>query len=84
MKHAVELPCSSILFFPLAAVLFLSGCGKKEQLQGAGGSGGRPSAPVVVASVEQRDIPVQIRAIGNVEVIRRRSCTTSRKTTYRC
>src|SRR4029077_4671759 len=26
----------------------------------------RPPAPVVVASVEQRDIPVQIQAIGNV------------------
>jgi multidrug efflux system membrane fusion protein len=30
-------------------------------------AGGRPPAPVVVASVEQRDIPVQIKAIGNVE-----------------
>jgi membrane fusion protein, multidrug efflux system len=67
MKHAVERLRSSILFFSLTAVLFLSGCGNKEQAQPAGGSGGRPPAPVVVASVEQRDIPVQIKAIGNVE-----------------
>src|ERR1700687_2415663 len=69
MKHAAERLRSSILFFPLTAVLIfvLSGCGNKEQVQGAGGSGGRPPAPVVVASVEQRDIPVQIQAIGNVE-----------------
>jgi multidrug efflux system membrane fusion protein len=69
MKHAAERLRSSILFFLLTAVLVfvLSGCGNKEQVQGAGGSGGRPPAPVVVASVEQRDIPVQIQAIGNVE-----------------
>jgi len=67
MKHSVERLRSSILYFPLAAVLVISGCGNKEQVQASGGAGGRPPAPVVVASVEQRDIPVQISAIGNVE-----------------
>lgn len=67
MKHGVQRLRSSILFFHLTAALFMSGCGTKEQAQGAGGSGARPPAPVVVASAEQRDIPVQIRAIGNVE-----------------
>ena len=68
MKHAIERLRSSILFFPLTAVLFfLSGCGTKDATPMAGGSGGRPPAPVVVASVERRDIPVQIQAIGNVE-----------------
>jgi multidrug efflux system membrane fusion protein len=66
MKHAVEPLRSPILFFLLMAILFISGCGKKEQVQAAGG-GGRPPAPVVVGSAEQRDIPVQIKAIGNVE-----------------
>src|SRR5579859_6887031 len=66
MKPAAERLRSSILFFLLAAVLVLSACGNKEQVQGAG-TGGRPPAPVVVANVEQRDIPVQIQAIGNVE-----------------
>jgi membrane fusion protein, multidrug efflux system len=65
MKQAVQRLRSSILLFPLTAVLLTSGCGNKEQV--AGSSGGRPPAPVVVASVEQRDIPVQIQAIGNVE-----------------
>jgi multidrug efflux system membrane fusion protein len=67
MKRVVDRLQSSILFFLLTAVLFLSGCRNKEQVQMAGSSGGRPPAPVVVASVEQRDIPVQIQAIGNVE-----------------
>ena len=67
MKHAIERLRSAILFVSLTAVLFLSGCGSKKQAPTAGGSGGRPPAPVVVASVEQRDIPVQIHAIGNVE-----------------
>jgi multidrug efflux system membrane fusion protein len=65
MKHAVERLRLSILFFPLTAVLLVSGCTNKAPAGGA--SGGRPPAPVVVASVEQRDIPLQIKAIGNVE-----------------
>jgi multidrug efflux system membrane fusion protein len=67
MKQAVRRLQSTFLFFALTAVVFLSGCGSKESAQPATGSGGRPPAPVVVATVEQRDIPVQIRAIGNVE-----------------
>lgn len=67
MKRGVQRLRSSMLFFQLTIVVFMSGCGNKEQFQGAGGSGARPPAPVVVTSVEQRDIPVQIRAIGNVE-----------------
>src|SRR5271157_889360 len=67
MKHIIERPRSSIIFVLLTAVLFISGCRSKDQVQAAGSSGGRPPAPVVVARVEQRDIPVQIKAIGNVE-----------------
>ncbi len=52
----------------LAALLFLAACSKGPSTAQAAGPGGqRPPAPVVVASVEQRDIPVQINAIGNVE-----------------
>lgn len=58
---------SSIVFLPLLTVLILSGCGKKNQVLAAGTPGGRSAAPVVVANVEQRDIPVQVRTIGNVE-----------------
>ena len=68
MKRAIERLRSSILFSLLtAALIFLSGCGTKGAAPMAGGSGGRPPAPVVVAGVERRDIPVQIHAIGNVE-----------------
>jgi multidrug efflux system membrane fusion protein len=66
MKHAAERLRLSILFFALTTVLLISGCAN-NQGQVAASSGGRPPAPVVVASVEQRDIPVQIQAIGNVE-----------------
>jgi len=58
---------SSIVFLPLFAVLILSGCGKKNQVMAAATPEGRPPAPVIVAQVEQRDIPVQVRTIGNVE-----------------
>ena len=47
-----------------------TGCGSKDAVQAAGKPGAgaaRPPAPVVVAKVEQRDIPSQISAIGNVE-----------------
>src|SRR5690348_14082669 len=50
------------------ALLFLSACGSKDSVQAAApGASGRPPAPVVVTSVQQRDIPIQIQAIGNVE-----------------
>lgn len=65
MNHAVEKLRLLILSALLISVLLLSGCTSKDQAQAA--APGRPPAPVVVASVEQRDIPVQIRAIGNVE-----------------
>ena len=55
-----------IVFVASSFLLILSGCASKDQAQAAAATG-RPPAPVVVASVEQRDIPVQIRAIGNVE-----------------
>ena len=53
----------SVLFLPLSLILLLSSCTKKDQ----GPAAGRPPAPVVVAAVEQRDVPLQIKAIGNVE-----------------
>ena len=58
----------STLFLGL---LVLSGCANKQAQQAASPSaapgGGRPPAPVVVSTVEQRNVPVQITAIGNVE-----------------
>ena len=63
MRHVVERLQVLIFLILLNALLFLSGCGNKEQLA----TKDRPAAPVVVAGVELRNIPVQIKAIGNVE-----------------
>ena len=65
--------CSTLRYCALpaaiAVILVLLGCSKNTaQAAGPGGPGAqRPPAPVVVANVEQIDVPVQITAIGNVE-----------------
>jgi multidrug efflux system membrane fusion protein len=48
----------------ILALAVLNGCGK-QNAQAAAPQ--RPPAPVVVSTVEQRDVPIQITAIGNVE-----------------
>lgn len=48
--------------------LFLTSSCSSEK-KGADTKQGRPAAPVVVATVTQQTIPLQIRAIGNVETI---------------
>ena len=58
----------------IGGAVLLAGCGSKEQTQGNAGPGGaqgqRPAAPVVVAAAAQRDIPIEVSAIGNVESIK--------------
>src|SRR6266404_6078261 len=44
-------------------LFFVTGCGQQNTAQ----AGGPPPAPVVAGKVEQRDIPLQLIAIGNVE-----------------
>jgi membrane fusion protein, multidrug efflux system len=56
------------LLAAIASVVLLAGCGKGTKTAQAAGQ--RPPAPVVVATVEQRDVPVQITAIGNVDAYR--------------
>jgi membrane fusion protein, multidrug efflux system len=57
-----------VFILPIFGLLtFLCGCASKQTAQAAAPGGGRPPAPVVVSTVEQRDVPVQITAIGNVE-----------------
>lgn len=46
----------------LAALFAAAGCSKPQQAQA-----GPPVVPVSVATVEQKSVPVQLRAIGNVE-----------------
>ena len=56
-----------VFILPAAALgtMILAGCNNGRTQAGA--ASGRPPAPVVVATSEQRDIPVQVSAIGNVE-----------------
>lgn len=53
-------------FLSVFSLLILSGCSKQEK---AAASGPPPAVPVTVATAEQKDVPVTIRAIGNVEPI---------------
>src|SRR5512147_1115734 len=61
--------CCVFCLAAIASISLLVGCSKNPgTAQAAGPAGGqRPPAPVVVSTVEQRDIPIQINAIGNVE-----------------
>jgi multidrug efflux system membrane fusion protein len=47
----------------LAALVLLAGCGGGS----AGPQAGAPAVPVRVTAAERRDVPVAVRAIGNVE-----------------
>jgi len=57
----------ALILLILALMFLLAGCANKQTAQAASPGSGRPPAPVVVSTVEQRDVPVQITAIGNVE-----------------
>jgi multidrug efflux system membrane fusion protein len=57
----------SALILTIVGLTFLTGCDNKQSARAAAPGGGRPPAPVVVSTVEQHDVPVQITAIGNVE-----------------
>jgi membrane fusion protein, multidrug efflux system len=65
-KYIVMKPGYCNLLLITVAIATLTACGKKDQAQ-AGNASARPAAPVVVAVAEQRDVPVQLSAIGNVE-----------------
>ena len=63
-----------IRFHSLVAVTALAllisaspGCSKNTAQAAGPNANQRPAAPVVVSTVEQRDVPVQVTAIGNVE-----------------
>jgi multidrug efflux system membrane fusion protein len=52
----------------LAGVLLLAGCSGRSSVQAAKPQQ-MPGAPVIVATVSSRTMPVQLQAIGNVEAI---------------
>jgi len=57
------LKAAHLPFLSIIALAALSGCSKQNTQAVVA----RPPAPVVVSTVEQRDVPIQITAIGNVE-----------------
>src|SRR5438270_12205639 len=69
----------SILLFSCLALLVSAGCSKTESTAAAAGGSGAPSGkgggrrggggdvPVTVATVGQKNVPVEIQVIGNVE-----------------
>lgn len=71
LAGAWKRPRYALSLLPLAVCLILTaGCGAKEASEkGAGNKkgGAGSGAPVVVQAVEKRDVPIEVRAIGNVE-----------------
>ena len=52
----------------LTLTVLFAGCSRSEK---AAASGPPPAVPVTVATVEKKDVPITIRAIGNVEPIQK-------------
>lgn len=59
---------SSAVIFLLAAIaaLLLAGCGSSNNQETASANTPSSAVPVTVAKVEQKDLPVNVRSIGNV------------------
>ncbi len=57
--------CIQIILMPFAILIFclsIAGCGNKKEAPKT-----RPPVPVITAQVELHDVPLQLKAIGNVE-----------------
>lgn len=71
----LALRTATLMFVTVAVFLAIQGCGTKEavpegQTKGGKGKGGRDGGgpvPVVVATVLQKNVPINIDVIGNVE-----------------
>jgi membrane fusion protein, multidrug efflux system len=59
-------PKTRLIFALALFMLLLAGCGKSDK---AAASAPQPSVPVSAATVVQKNVPVSIRAIGNVEAL---------------
>src|ERR1700722_13290701 len=67
-KELLKLAAATLTF---ALLLFVGGCSNSSAKAGGPGGRGRPGeggpVPVVVAMVSQRDVPINVDVIGNVE-----------------
>src|SRR5947209_8309428 len=66
-RNALQVARYALFPAILGLAFLVVACSNKQTAQAAAPGSGRPAAPVVVSTVEQRDVPVQITAIGNVE-----------------
>lgn len=59
---------AALLSVAIAGCFFLAGCsGESEAVSPGGPPGGGMAVPVMVATAAQKTVPVEVRAIGNVE-----------------
>src|SRR5215203_2531354 len=67
----MRIPARCVLSLGLAAASFIVGCSRGDaqatQTPAARGVGQQPSVPVAVARVEQRTVPLELRAIGSAQ-----------------
>jgi len=71
MKTSTKIPRLAVATLTLVILLAIGGCSKSDAKAGGPGGRGRPGeggpVPVVVATVSQRDVPINVDVIGNVE-----------------
>jgi multidrug efflux system membrane fusion protein len=68
VRTAARRPLVAFLAWACATALVLAGCGDRSGDGPAAKAAPRPSAvPVTVSDVVSRDVPVEVRAIGNVQ-----------------
>lgn len=61
------IPSAATLMVLLAGTIFLAGCSGESAAVSPGLSGAPMAVPVTVAAVSQKTVPIEVRAIGNVE-----------------
>lgn len=61
MKSSKEVAARLLVALVLSSALLLGACAKKEKPKQ------KPAVPVTVALAQQKDMPVQVKAIGNIE-----------------
>lgn len=62
-----RIPSVACLMVLLSGTIFLAGCSGESAAVSPGLSGAPMAVPVTVAAVSQKTVPIEVRAIGNVE-----------------